>query len=215
MLAMVGVPAFIAGVAVLGMAWNAIAARASDSSILVSGANGGVPIGWSIITHTPFAQLPTPQFALAEPTPVNCPMPGDWVAYQVNPTDSLFRLSVVYGVSVEEMQQVNCMGDKTAILPGQIIYVPALATPTPTPTPTAPFFPANLPDQSNHSSGVSQSPPTSPPVIQPAVIPPVVAQGQDKKQKVQPPTNNQGPDKQNKDAKGGGGKNGKGKGKKK
>jgi hypothetical protein len=47
-------------------------------------------------------------------------------------------------------------------------------------------------------------------VVQPAVKPPAVAPGQEKKQKVQPPVDNQG-----KDSKGGGGKNGKGKGKKK
>ena len=56
-------------------------------------------------TWTPFA----PQFSggAGEMVVPNCPQPAGWMPYITNPTDSLFRLSVVYGVTVEDLQRAN------------------------------------------------------------------------------------------------------------
>jgi hypothetical protein len=70
------------------------------------------------------------------PLITGCPLPEGWMIYVVNPTDSLFRLSVIYSVSVSQLQQANCMGDETVILPGQILYVPFVPTKTPSSSPT-------------------------------------------------------------------------------
>ncbi len=96
-------------------------------------------------TQTPFSLL-DPQVS-PQPTKNNCPLPANWTTYAVNPTDSLFRLSVVYGVSVEDLQRANCFGNKTLILPGETIYVPIIPTDTPltpvvTPQPRR-FVPVN------------------------------------------------------------------------
>jgi capsular exopolysaccharide synthesis family protein len=74
------------------------------------------------------------------PQIVDCPMPDGWMPYIVNPTDSLFRLSVVYSVPVDLLQHNNCMEGRTTILPGEVLYVPFLPTRTPSPTmlPTSP-----------------------------------------------------------------------------
>jgi LysM repeat protein len=89
-------------------------------------------------TLTPFL----PNTATVSPVPLiaNCDLPANWMTYIVNPTDSLFRLSVIFNIPIEVLQQVNCMGDNTVILPGQILYVPFVPTKTPTSTPS-PTFP--------------------------------------------------------------------------
>lgn len=78
-----------------------------------------------------FTQSPNPTFEA-------CPQPGGWTVYVVKPTDSLLRLSMIYDLSVEELQAANCMGSRTTIRPGDRLYVPVLPTTTqlPTATPT-------------------------------------------------------------------------------
>ncbi len=86
----------------------------------------------SSLSATPYrTSTPTPT---RDPQPVveSCTFPAGWSPYVVKPTDSLFRLSVLYGISVKTLQAANCLGDKSVVLPGDIIYVPEPATNTPT-----------------------------------------------------------------------------------
>lgn len=140
-LALIAIPFAAAGVMVLGMAMNSLVGKfglLGASRIPQTGAsNQASSLGW----FSGFDQ-PTPflQNSPASSTPslkAICAYPEGWVTYVVNPTDSLFRLSVVYGITVEELQKANCMGKDTVILPGQVIYVPFLPSPTPSATSTA------------------------------------------------------------------------------
>jgi LysM repeat protein len=76
-------------------------------------------------------------------TPVPCGPPWGWVSYTVRPGDTLFKLSLAYGVSVPQIQFANCMGSSTYIRYGQTLYLPyvipirtAVPTAIPTFTPT-------------------------------------------------------------------------------
>lgn len=73
-------------------------------------------------------------------TSIPCGSPAGWVKYIVNPDDTLYRLSLSYGITVKELQLANCMGASTLLVVGKAIYVPpwipTLSTSTPTTTPT-------------------------------------------------------------------------------
>jgi LysM repeat protein len=67
-------------------------------------------------------------------TSVACSAPSYWIVYIVRPGDTLYRLSLAYGISVAELQRANCMGSSTLLQTGQILYVPPWASRTPSPT---------------------------------------------------------------------------------
>ena len=85
-------------------------------------------------TVTPTATLiPTIAPPTATLTPTVCAGRAGWVPYIIQQGDTLFSISRQAGVSLAEMQQVNCIADPNAIYYGQVILVPpgALAgTPT-------------------------------------------------------------------------------------
>ncbi len=76
-------------------------------------------------------------------TPVPCGPPVGWISYRVQSQDTLFRISLDYGVSVPQLQFANCMGNSTFLRTGEFIYVPNVATRTPdfSPTPTGTNIP--------------------------------------------------------------------------
>ncbi len=76
------------------------------------------------VTPTPG---PTPA---AGATPSGCPPPpANWIVYTIQSGDTLYRLSKLYNVSVDDLARVNCISDNK-IYVGQSLYVPALpATP--------------------------------------------------------------------------------------
>lgn len=76
--------------------------------------------------------------AESEAVRAGCVAPNGWIPYTVKPTDSIFRLSLVYGISVADLQVANCLGESTYVRPGEIIYVPNPPTSTPTYTPVPP-----------------------------------------------------------------------------
>jgi LysM repeat protein len=95
------------------------------------------------------------------PVPVPCRRPSGWVAYTVQPGDTLYRLSLALGISQYQLQTANCMTG-TFLYAGQILYVPripvrtataastATRTPEPSSTPAAPttipsVIPTNTP----------------------------------------------------------------------
>jgi LysM repeat protein len=85
-------------------------------------------------------RLPTPT-----PNPTPCGPPADWVLYTVQPGETLYRLSVRFGVPLSDLMQANCL-TALSLSAGQRLYVPPSPTPTvtpdvtpaPSPTPTAP-----------------------------------------------------------------------------
>ena len=85
-------------------------------------------------------------------TPSECGQPKGWVAYYIHQGDTLYRLSLAYGVTVSQLQQANCMGQSTLLMTGHTLFVPPWATLTPmfpiatdTETPTAIIVPTSLP----------------------------------------------------------------------
>ena len=97
------------------------------------------------ITPTP-TTTPTPYL---QETP--CGPPAGWVVYVVRSGDTLYRLSVMLGVSQNALMEANCLTNPY-LYAGQRLYVPfipaAPATPTPTNTRTptdAPVVPSNTP----------------------------------------------------------------------
>ena len=70
-------------------------------------------------------------------TRVLCGAPAGWVLTFVQTGDTLYRLSLAYGVSVSQLQLANCMGSSTLLRVGQSLYVP----PGPTRTPAFPTLP--------------------------------------------------------------------------
>lgn len=93
---------------------------------------------------------------VAAPTPTACRPPAGWVRYTIRPGDNLYQISLMYGITVLQLQQANCMAtNNTTIVAGKTLFVPPWATvtvpatptpipsntPTPTATPTQPLPP--------------------------------------------------------------------------
>ena len=67
-----------------------------------------------------------------------CVPRADWpLLYIVQPGDTLYRLSLLYRISVYDLKQANCLFSNT-IFPGQRLRVPNVATSTATFTPVVP-----------------------------------------------------------------------------
>lgn len=73
---------------------------------------------------TPAAPTPT-----SSPTPCGSP-PAGWVAYTVQPGDTLSELALLAGVTQEQVIQVNCLA-APELMAGQVLFLPPLPTPTP------------------------------------------------------------------------------------
>lgn len=71
-------------------------------------------------------------------TQIVCTPRTDWAIYTVQPGDTLYRISLLYRVSVSQLQQANCLGASSAIYSGQRLRVPNVATSTATFTPVLP-----------------------------------------------------------------------------
>jgi LysM repeat protein len=92
-----------------------------------------VPPGVTLAPVPVVQPTATPIVVYIQPPPTSCiPRPG-WVAYQVEPHESLNTLAARYGISVEELIEGNCL-TRYELRPGDIIAVPRV---TPTPTATA------------------------------------------------------------------------------
>jgi LysM repeat protein len=66
----------------------------------------------------------------------SCSQPEGWIVYTIQPGDTLYALSVRFGVSVQEIQQVNCMGSSTLLEVGKTIYLPQQPVSPGVPTPS-------------------------------------------------------------------------------
>jgi len=82
-------------------------------------------------------------------TVIPCGPFAGWVkTYVVQPGDNLYRISLLYRTTVEQLQRANCMGSSITIYVGQVLWVPNVPTSTPgitivpnTQTPSATFAP--------------------------------------------------------------------------
>ena len=119
----------------------------SKPSAIPEGTSRGTSIQPPVVVVTGNSISPTSPSSLINPTSTlnsthtGCTVPEGWVLYTVIPTDSIFRLSLIFGISVSELQAANCLGNDNVLRPGDQIYVPSLLTSTPTidnnsPTPT-------------------------------------------------------------------------------
>ncbi len=77
---------------------------------------------------------------VATAPPIVCGPPSSWVrAYVVQPGDNLFRISLLYRTSIQQLQAANCMGSSITIYVGQRLWVPNVPTSTPMPNVTLVF----------------------------------------------------------------------------
>jgi LysM repeat protein len=106
-------------------------------------ANMDTPVSVSSGTLTP--QFPTMIGITPIPTQtkVLCGSPATWVVYIVRPGDSLYHLSLVYGVTIAELQRANCLGTSSVLHTGQLLYVPRTAPLAPSATIPYVVFPTS------------------------------------------------------------------------
>jgi hypothetical protein len=103
--------------------------RAAAGELPVSSAGQPAAGGPGQLLPAPQVEaLPTatlaPQARPDLPAASLCPVPRGWVVYTVQPTDSLFRISLNHGITVHELQRANCLGEQIFLAPGSLLYVP-------------------------------------------------------------------------------------------
>jgi len=134
-----------------------IATRHWISSSELQQANCLLKIGFlpGVIIYVPPAPTQTP---VPTQTPLPCGRPYGWIVHIVQTGDTLYRLSLTYGISVVELQQANCMGSSTLLHVGQILYIPPWAARTPWPTASAAVTPTATPTNTPETSLPSDTP---------------------------------------------------------
>ncbi len=85
------------------------------------------------MTLTPFMPSATTIF---QPTVAPCGAPYGWVRHVVQAGETLFQLSLRYGISLYDLQMANCLGSSVYIQVGQVLYVPNVQPVWPTATRT-------------------------------------------------------------------------------
>ncbi len=137
-----------------------------------------VPGALFYVPPLPSSPTSTPK-PTATPRPfVSCGPPPGWVLYTVQRGDTLYALSVAFGVTVPQLQNANCLGSSTYIQAGQQLFVPNVPTNTPpasqTPTPTSTPSPTVTLTPSitfTPSATIPSSTPTSSPTPTPTATP--------------------------------------------
>ena len=107
-----------------------------------------------------------------------CVPPDGWILYTLKPVDSMVRLSVIFRISIANLQSANCLGIDKILRPGDQIYVPISAVlenqaltltatfkPTPTSSPKPrPYFPPT-PTKEDKPKPPPPPPPTNTPPL--------------------------------------------------
>ncbi len=123
------------------------------------------------ILYLPVTATSTTAFFLPSATIRACGPPPTWTAtYIVQQGDTLFKISVLYRVTVTQLQQANCLVNINQITPGQVLRVPNVATSTPSATPLILIFPTNTPSPTASASPTPTPPPpttSAPPTAEP------------------------------------------------
>ena len=121
---------------------------------------------------------PAPTYYVA---PTTCGAPYGWVNYYVVSGDTLFNISLRYGVTVAQLQSANCMGSSYSIQAGQSLKVPYVIISTPKPTltgaPTATTHPTITYPSSTPAASPTAQPTAVPPTLEPTntAVPPTIA----------------------------------------
>lgn len=102
----------------------------------------------SVFIQAPAGQAAPPAQLTVFPTPT--PGPDGKIIYIVQEKDTLWRISAITGVSLDELRTLNKMGPDDPIRPGDRLLIglagPASASPTPGPSPTPePLLPTTSP----------------------------------------------------------------------
>jgi LysM repeat protein len=101
-------------------------------------------------------------------TVIPCGPPANWGTYTVAPGDTLYRISLLYRVTVQQLMQANCLRTSN-INAGQLLRVPRVPTSTPaasdTPFPTLTDVPSLTPVPTTEvPSPTTEASPTNTPV---------------------------------------------------
>ena len=83
-------------------------------------------------TFTPTASPTTTPTSASTPSPSLCAPPEDWVAYTVQPGDSLAAFRQIFDLRKSDLLAANCDPGLEEVVPGQSFYLPYLP-PTPVP----------------------------------------------------------------------------------
>ncbi len=105
-------------------------------------------------------------------TSIPCGPPSGWIRYTILKGDTLYSLGQYYQVTVQQLQQANCMGGSTSIYTGRQIYVPNKPTRTPSPTPTSTATLTPTPSATPTASDTPTPIPTVAPSDTPSPLPP-------------------------------------------
>ena len=110
--------------------------KASPTTTLTSSPTASVTSTTTPTSTT--SPLPPPTYFPTTPPqpPAGCGPPASWVIYIVQPGDTLYSISRMYSVTVEQLKFANCL-TSNSIYPGQQLYVPNVAPQLPTPTTTS------------------------------------------------------------------------------
>lgn len=54
----------------------------------------------------------------------NCPAPPGWVAYTVEPGDSMSLLAAQASIAIDDLMVANCLADADQIFVGQVLFLP-------------------------------------------------------------------------------------------
>lgn len=117
-------------------------------------------------------------------TVIACGPFAGWIkAYTVRTGDNLYRISLLYRTTVQQLQRANCMGSSIIIYVGQVLWVPNVPTSTPgitvipntatpsrTPSPTDTFIVTASPMPATATPSNTNVPPTATPSLTP--VPP-------------------------------------------
>lgn len=110
------------------------------------------------VLYLPPIAFPTPSPSPTNSTLVTCTPPPGWSFYVVKSGDTLTRISGLYGITVWQLKQANCL-ESNLILSGQRLWVP----PVPTRTFTATTTPTEHPAPEATATSTPQPTPTPPP----------------------------------------------------
>ncbi len=84
-------------------------------------------------TWTPLPTIFVPTYIPTVFIPTECARRTNWVAYTVQPGDTLFSLSQRAGISLADLQAANCLANPSQIIAGQILVLPPNGSLLPTP----------------------------------------------------------------------------------
>ncbi len=118
----------------------------------------------SVAAIQPGQKLYLPPHPIATPTPppYTCGPPPTWRIYYVQPGETMFRLALRYGVTLDAIRTANCLSSYT-LYAGQALYLPPKPVMTVTPRPTASFTPTPSPSvTSTPVATVTPSPTVTP-----------------------------------------------------